>query len=100
MNGKGTVQVWRGKVAISAAGILGIVMVLLSGERICEPHGGFTGAGMVSDCGPMTSSGPKRPGASWYFRSGQWRADLRSLVAVLQYLREPVGLAQTKWPDC
>jgi hypothetical protein len=32
----------------------------------------------------------------WYIRSGQWRADIRSLSAAIQYLSEqPVKVAQT-----
>src|SRR5262245_28827484 len=32
----------------------------------------------------------------WYIRSGQWRADIRSLAAAIQYLAEqPVKVTQT-----
>jgi len=37
----------------------------------------------------------KTSGVTWYIQSGQWRADLRSLTAVLHYLAEPQIMAQT-----
>jgi hypothetical protein len=32
---------------------------------------------------------------SWYIRSGQWQADLRSLAALLRYLEDSGEVAQT-----
>ena len=37
----------------------------------------------------------EQPGMPWYFRSGQWRADIRSLVAALLYLAQSDAMAQT-----
>jgi len=31
----------------------------------------------------------------WYFRSGQWRADMRSVVAALRYLAQSETISQT-----
>ena len=35
------------------------------------------------------------PGLPWYIRSGQWRADMRSLVAAFQYLAQTDTLQHT-----
>ena len=35
---------------------------------------------------------------AWYVNSGQWRADMRSVAAAIQYLSEPVTVAQTNGP--
>jgi len=40
----------------------------------------------------------KRHDLAWYVRSGQWRADMRSVAAAIQYLSEPVTVAQTNGP--
>ena len=40
----------------------------------------------------------KHANLAWYIRSGQWRADIRSLAAAIQYLSEPVTVAQTNGP--
>jgi len=37
----------------------------------------------------------EQAGMPWYFRSGQWRADIRSLVAALRYLTQSETIAQT-----
>ena len=45
---------------------------------------------------PLSSSlSIEHAGVPWYFRSGQWRADVRSLVAVLRYLTQSDSPAQT-----
>ena len=53
--------------------------------------------------GPVGGSQAIRPvrhsDLEWYIRSGQWRADIRSLAAAIQYLSEqPVKVAQTNGP--
>jgi hypothetical protein len=87
--------VWKPKTLILSAGMLSVIIVLLSGEKVCDRNfeGKIQAQGTTT--GLIASSEPRRLGPAWYIRSGQWRADLRSLVAVLQYLREPAGLAQT-----
>ena len=40
----------------------------------------------------------KRHDLGWYVRSGQWRADIRSVAAAIQYLSEPGTVAQTNGP--
>jgi len=35
---------------------------------------------------------------AWYMKSGQWRADMRSLAAAIEYLAEPATVAQTNGP--
>jgi hypothetical protein len=37
----------------------------------------------------VTQAGPASPSAGWYFHSGRWRADARTLVAALEYLVTP-----------
>jgi hypothetical protein len=40
----------------------------------------------------VTTATPARPGspsAGWYFLTGRWRADARTLVAALEYLVTP-----------
>ncbi len=36
-----------------------------------------------------------RHGPEWYFRSGQWRADAKTLVALVRFLLEPDRCLQT-----
>ena len=61
-------------------------------------------SGLLNDCaGPEFASPPfmasnstvPGTGVPWYFRSGQWRADMRSLAEVLRYLAESQKIAQT-----
>jgi len=72
-----------------------VIAVMISAGLYCEVRRGCA----------MTSIGPA-PYASevaslehqcvpWYIRSGQWRADVRSLAAVLRYLAESDSIAQT-----
>lgn len=75
------------------AGLLAIAIFFL--DSIREAHTGPK-QGNLSNSSP--SVGPtllEQPGVPWYIRSGQWRADMRSLVAVLRYLAQPESLGQT-----
>jgi len=55
------------------------------------------GAVSVADAAE-TQRQHKRHDLAWYVRSGQWRADMRSVAAAIQYLSEPVTVAQTNGP--
>jgi len=90
-NRKRSLELRKARMAFLSLGMLGLILILLAAERLCEPGDCGTLAGLRSN----SSYPPQGFRAAWYIRSGQWRADLRSLVAVLEYLREPAGIGQT-----
>ncbi len=45
-----------------------------------------------------TNFSPGQRGMPWYIHSGQWRADIRSLGALLRYLSEREGTVSTNLP--
>ena len=57
-------------------GLLGLLLIAASA---------WIAPGLLQPGGPLRDrSGPLRAG--WYLRSGQWRADLRTLVAAVAYV--------------
>ncbi len=56
-----------------------------------KPPVAFTTLEVASTTSPQA----KRGRVPWYIRSGQWRADIRTLNALLHYLTEPQKVAQT-----
>ena len=70
-------------------GLLGLLLIAASA---------WIALGLLQPGGPLRDqSGPLRAG--WYLRSGQWRADLRTLVAVVAYVvDQDKGAQPQKFP--
>jgi hypothetical protein len=81
-----------------SAGFLLVGIVLLSRGNLREVRlGRDSVSGSVS--GPLQNPGPsKRSQLGWYVRSGQWRADMRSVAAAIQYLSDSAAVPQTNGP--
>jgi hypothetical protein len=79
--------------AISVCAGLVIVGILI----LRQFHGrwevpSLANAPLLASNGPAATSHIRM---AWYVRSGQWQADLRSLVALLRYLEDSAEVAQT-----
>ncbi len=67
-------------------GLLGLLLIAASA---------WMAPGLLQPGGPFRDqSGPWRAG--WYLRSGQWRADLRTLVAAVAYVVDQDQSAEPK----
>lgn len=81
----GLAKFWNGRSAWICAGFL--VGAILFAGRLPEGRSGLTVMRVpliVSNC-PVSL---ERQAGPWYFRSGQWRADMRSLAALLRFLAD------------
>ena len=78
---------------VVSAAVLFLSILLLSLGTVRETPSAGAGA-RVADTSE-TQRQHKRHNLAWYVRSGQWRADMRSLAAAIQYLSESVPVAQT-----
>jgi len=47
---------------------------------------------------PVASAPGPNPRLNWYLQSGQWRADARTLIAVVRYLSSPEPTPLTNQP--
>jgi hypothetical protein len=47
---------------------------------------------------PVASAARSNPRLNWYLRSGQWRADAQTLIAVVRYLASPEPPPLTNQP--
>jgi hypothetical protein len=74
------------------------MILLLSTASLRELVLGSGAAGEVVIKDSSSSSQQKQFNFAWYVRSGQWRADLRSVAAAIEYLAEPATIAQTNGP--
>ena len=84
---------WKRQLLWAGAGVLFLATLLLG-----------TSWSVINSC-PATVSNQflvasndfagTHHGMPWYIRSGQWRADIRSLGALLQYLTDSEEVAQT-----
>ena len=67
-------------------GLVGLLLITVST---------WIGFDLLQSGGPLRDrTGPLR--ASWYLRSGQWRADLRTLVAAVAYVVDQDKSAEPK----
>ena len=81
---------------VGAAVVLFLSILLLSLGTVREMPLAREGV-RVADASE-TQRQHKRHDLAWYVRSGQWRADMRSLAAAIQYLSESATVAQTNGP--
>lgn len=87
---KGT---WRRRTAWMSIGWLAIALLLNGGLREApnQPNLGSVRAPAAASVATLV----EQQGVPWYFHSGQWRADVRSLIAALRYLTQSDSMVQT-----
>jgi hypothetical protein len=71
--------------------VLATVFILCRGRKD-NPWPNSPSIPLMASNGPGSSIPMNMP---WYLRSGQWRADMRSIGALLRYLTDAEQIAQT-----
>ena len=83
----------RDRVLVWACGGLALVLIHLFGQTN-EPKATPQAANPILVASNSLTSISKRS-APWYLRSGQWRADMRSVSELLRYLLDSEQVAET-----
>lgn len=85
---------WKARLTVAVLGgfLLAITFLKIAADREHVPISPIQVRPAVLAGASAQAQGARLP---WYLRSGQWRADVRSLAALLQYLSEPQSFAQT-----
>jgi hypothetical protein len=81
------------RIVMACGGLLIFAILFLGPFR--KAHTGLDGTSIPTAAPSSGAALLEGPGVPWYIRSGQWRADVRSLVAALRYLTESDSVAQT-----
>ena len=74
-------------VVLATLGLAGLLVLVVVAIALCERS--WTKDRPASPPTWQSAATTRTPPGSWYIRSGQWRADARTAVAIVRYLLEP-----------